>query len=71
MVPPNIIFLVKSLVEIDKSTIEAVDGSIFSIDTEYVLGNSTDIESNLLVDEKNNNSKIEDDDLKDCNLEND
>lgn len=56
------ILLAKSLVKINKSTIEAGDGGIFCTDIEYVLGSSTDIESELQVDERNDNSKIEDND---------
>lgn len=71
MAPLHIILLAKSLVKIDKSTIEAGDGGIFSIDIEYILGSSTNIESELRVDEGNDNSEMQNNDLEDCNLEDD
>ena len=71
MAPPHTISPAKSPVEIDESTIEAGDGGTFGIDTEYVLGSGTDVESELQVDEGNDNSEMEDDDLEGCDLEDD
>ncbi len=58
---------VEDPVEMDEST----GGSgTSSIDTEYVLGNGTDVESGVQVEnEGNNNSEMEDND--DCDLEDD
>ena len=69
MVLLHIILPAKSLVEMDESMIEVNDSSTFSIDIEYVLGSDIDVESKLQVKEGNNNSEIENNDLKDCHLE--
>ena len=71
MAPPHIILPTKSFVEINESTIKVGDGGIFGINTKYVLGSDTDVESELQVDKGNDNSEMEDDDLEDCNLEDD
>ena len=63
MAPLHIILPAKSPIEIDKSMIEASDGNIFDIDTEYILDSSTDIKNELQVDKRNDNIKMEDDDL--------
>ena len=56
----------KSLLKyLDKSTINS---STSGIDTEYVLGSGTDVESELQVDEGNDNSEMEDNDLEDDEL---
>ena len=68
MAPPHIILSCKSPVIIDESTIEANDSDIFDINTEYILGSSTDIESKLQVEKWNDNNEMEDDNLEDCNL---
>lgn len=47
MAPSHIILPAKNSVEIDESTIETGGGDIFDINREYVLGSSTDIESEL------------------------
>lgn len=43
--------------------IETDDGGTISIDIEFVLNSSTDLKSKIQVDEENNNSEIEDNDL--------
>ena len=56
--------------EINESTIDTGGSGTSSIDTEYVLGNGTDVESGVQVEnEGNNNSEMEDND--DCDLEDD
>ena len=61
---------VEDPVEIDESTIDTGDGGTSSIDTEYVLGNGTDVESGVQVDDEgNDNSEIKDND--NCDLEDD
>ncbi|MCJ1343720.1 hypothetical protein MMC31_001916 [Peltigera leucophlebia] len=71
MAPPHTILPAEDPVEIDESTIEAGDGGTFGIDTEYVLGSGTDVESELQVDEGNDNSEMEDNDLEGYDLEDD
>ncbi|MCJ1343856.1 hypothetical protein MMC31_002053 [Peltigera leucophlebia] len=71
MAPPHTILPAKSPVEIDESTIEAGDGGTFGIDTEYVLARGTDVESELQIDEGNDNSEMEDNDLEGYDLEDD
>ena len=61
---------VEDPVEMDESTIDTGDSGTSGIDTEYVLGNGTDVESGVQVEnERNNNSEMEDND--DCDLEDD
>ena len=60
---------VEELDEIDESTIKAGNDSTSGINTEYVLSSSTDVESELQDDERNNNSEIEDNNLDDYNLD--
>ncbi len=62
---------VEDPVEIDESTIETGDSGTSGIDTEYVLGSGTDVESEVQVDEENDNSEMEDNDLDDYELEDD
>lgn len=51
--------------------IEANNGSISNIDTEYLLSSNTDIERKLQVNEVDDNSEIENNNLNGCNLDND
>ena len=71
MAPPHTISPAKSPIEIDDNMIEIGDDGTFGIDTEYVLSSGIDVESELQVDEGNDNSEVEDDDLEGCNLEDD
>ena len=50
--------------------IETGDSSTPSIDIKYVLGNDTNIENELQIDKKNDNSEIDDNNLDSCNLDN-
>lgn len=56
---PYIILPAKSLVKIDKNTIEADDHNTYGIDKEYILDSSTYVKSKLQVNKGNDNSEME------------
>lgn len=58
-------------IELDENTIEVGDGSTSGIDTEYVLGNSSDVKGEVQVDKGDDNSEMEDNSLDGYDLEDD